>query len=253
MTDQPMGEEAEQLAESSTGSLPLGELFAAARAVADRSSAYADEGEPICGAPYPPNGTGKPCQLPPDHWDEHPYHARPASAGFDTWSNPEPNADPGPVPDEPDVPPLTLRTRLINALDNCPELDHIPSEIMEGITDQLHAAVSAGADFGPRDDNAEMTPGQALAYLLDLPEWARIDRLSSLLGQAHAGQMCRTMGHDLATDENLALRIKLQRYDQTLMQIGRLASPPDQGTWSTAGVLNEIGQLAAQALTGDGS
>lgn len=46
-------------------------------------SAYAKPGEPICGEPYPLGGT--PCQLPPDHWGEFPYHARPMSFGFDTW------------------------------------------------------------------------------------------------------------------------------------------------------------------------
>lgn len=51
------------------------------------TSAYAKPGEPICGEPYPDvhPEQGRPCQLPPGHWPEYPYHARPVSGGFDTW------------------------------------------------------------------------------------------------------------------------------------------------------------------------
>jgi hypothetical protein len=46
-------------------------------------SAYVEGGEQACGDPHPVNG--KPCLLPPNHWAERPYHARPEPDGFDVW------------------------------------------------------------------------------------------------------------------------------------------------------------------------
>lgn len=75
------------------------------------TSAYASPGDPICGEEHPRGG--RPCQLPPDHWADIPYHARPASGGFDTWAPaPEPEPEPDDEPVLSEVPSLCYCIRL---------------------------------------------------------------------------------------------------------------------------------------------
>ncbi len=171
-----------------------------------------------------------------DRWaDDHRAAAEPA------------NTDPGPEPtDPPEVPTLNLKSRIDNAIDAYAEAHDRgdPIDLFE-LADRVHAVVGAGADWTPRTEAAAMTPAQALAFILDLPEWSRISRLQQLLDQAEIGSQCFVMDHKGAVEERIAMRIAAQRYHDALMRIARYCSTVDQP--ETAGQ-NVIGQIAAEAL-----
>jgi hypothetical protein len=159
------------------------------------------------------------------------------------------DADPGPEPDDaPDVPPLTLRDRITTAVENHfvegNELSF--RSTIETIVEDVHTVVGAGADWTPRTEGTEMTPAQALAFLLDLPEWSRISRLGQLLDQAEAGADCYLYDHPGKLAEITALHISRQRYHDALTRIARLTSTVDQPESARQ---NVIGQIAAEALT----
>lgn len=158
--------------------------------------------------------------------------------------------DPGPEPDaEPEAPPLTLRDRIHNAVDlwgaDDDLIGRIGGDALEQLVEQLHASVGAGADWSPRVEGAAMTPAQALAYLLDLPEWARIDRLGRLIDQAEKAGRCFIEDHDGAMQMNLALQMSEARNRDALNRIGKLCTNLDGGETD---LQNMIGKIAAEAL-----
>lgn len=150
--------------------------------------------------------------------------------------------DPGPVPDDtPDVPPLTLRARIANALER-----HVdPSgatESFDEMVDAIHAEVSAGADYSDRLENTEMRAAQALAYLLDLPEQDRLNRLGQLIDSARNGSRCWEMNHRGQIEQHDHTRQQNQRYWAALTEIGKLTAPLDNP------LAERVSTLAAEAL-----
>lgn len=138
--------------------------------------------------------------------------------------------DPGPVPETPDIPPLDLRARIANAIEQTtvrPSL--VVSDEFEATVAAVHAAVSAGADWTPRDPATEMTAAQALAYLLDLPEWARLERLGHLLDRSRQAADCYEQDHVGRYAELVAIRVQRDRYHYALTQIGRLKGADTSG------------------------
>jgi hypothetical protein len=159
---------------------------------------------------------------------------------------PAPEADPGPVPDDqPEIPPLTLRDRIENAVERHISIDGERLDFTstaQMLIDDVYATVAAGADWSDRTENAEMTPAQALAYLLDLPEWARLDRLASLLDAARDSRRCRDRMHDQIEAELASANQAQGRYRQALMAIGKLTAPLDTP------LAEQIATLATEAL-----
>jgi hypothetical protein len=161
---------------------------------------------------------------------------------------PVPEADPGPVPDDqPEVPPLTLKARIANAVDRWVDTNTTdnPADTLDDLIDIVHAEVSAGADYSDRLENTEMSPAQALAYILDLPEWARLNRLRSLLSQASRGTRCQSLMHEQIEAELTSANQAQGRYRAALERIARLTSTTDQPERAGDDVL---GQIAAEAL-----
>ena len=66
----------------------------------------------------------------------------------------------------------------------------------------VHTTISAGADFDPVEEGIELTPAQALAYLLDLRADQRLQVMGRLLLQSGQGNTCFLMQHE-ATIEQL--------------------------------------------------
>ena len=164
---------------------------------------------------------------------------------------PAPEADPGPEPTEPPpTPPLTLKQRIENAVERA--MNDQRAEMTAGlfgkIVRDVHAEVSAGADWTPREEATEMTAAQALAYLLDLPEWSRIERLGLLLEQASKAARCWEHDHDGAIQQLRALTQQANRWHDALLQIARLCSTVDQ---PISGEENVIGSIATAALVTD--
>lgn len=160
-------------------------------------------------------------------------------------------ADPGPVPAEPEVPPLTLRDRIANVVDRhfADKFDNDgyndTDQNQRDLVDAVHAEVGAGADWAPVEEAVEMTPAQALAYLLNLPEWARIERLGRLLEEARRSHVCFVMDHEGAVEMCQALLIRERRHLDALNRIGKLCTNLDGGETD---LQNMIGTIAAEAL-----
>jgi len=196
-------------------------------------------------APEPPcTDCGRPADD-PDPWcakiaENHPH-----------WPNPTPaEADPGPVPDDqPDIPPLNLKSRIDNAIERgLTEQGQEHSDVdMIALADVVFAAVAAGADYSERTENTEMTPAQALAWLLDKPEWDRVNRLGILMDQARKASDCFVMDHEGAVEMRQAMLIRERRHFDALTRIARLCSPPEPPL-TQAPLLDQIGQIAAEAL-----
>lgn len=162
------------------------------------------------------------------------------------------DVDPGPEPDgAPVVPPLTLRARIANVVDRhfTDKFDNDgyddSDQNQRELVDAMHAEVGAGADWTPRVEGTAMSPAQALAFLLDLPEWSRISRLGQLLDQAELGSICYLADHSGAAEQLAALQISTQRYHDALLRIARLTSTVDQ---PESAEQNVIGQIASAAL-----
>lgn len=164
--------------------------------------------------------------------------------------------DPGPAPDDaPEVPVLTLRDRIANVVDKhfVGKFDNDgyddSEENQRDLVDALHASVGAGADWAPRTEGTVMTPAQALAYLLDLPEWSRLSRLGQLLTEAERAHDCFVYDHAGKLAEIKALHIRAQRCRTALDRIARLCTEADG---RETDLQNMIGRIAGEALVGKG-
>lgn len=161
------------------------------------------------------------------------------------------NTDPGPEPEEPTPePPLTLRDRIANLIDvyfgmqdGNPGLPNAAAAA--DLTDAIHKVVAAGGDFTEREEGVELTPAQGIAYLLDLPEWARISRLGMLMEQARDGSNCRMYQHDDLAAELRDVRASRNRLHHAMVQIARLTSTIDQPESVGQSV---IGSISSEAL-----
>lgn len=160
-------------------------------------------------------------------------------------------SDPGPVPEDPPTePPLDLKARIANLIDvyfgmqdGNPGLPNTAAAA--DLTDAIHRVVAAGADFTKPEENTELTPAQGIAYLLDLPEWARVARLGMLLEQARKGSDCFMRGHQDIEQELRGMRQQRDRLHHAMVQIARLTATVDQPESVGQSV---IGSISSEAL-----
>lgn len=88
-----------------------------------------------------------------------------------------------------------LRAELQGWLEDLDSPEHVSLIRLDGLTDQLFDLVAAGADFTSPEDGTELTPAQALAFLLDADPPTRLTQLAGLLDSARSGATCRLMDH----------------------------------------------------------